>query len=380
VKKLITLFLFIILLGAGLLFAIPKNQFSLDANSPPPDTANQRVQAKITQRPRPALALISDSAILTTALPPLEPPAEIKAVYVTSQTAANHYLIENIVNLINNTELNAVVIDIKDSNQVYLTNWMARLVRRLRDQGIYPIARQVIFQDNFLAKARPDLALKKTDGSPWGGQPDRLWVDPASQEVWDYNAEIASRSLALGFAEINFDYIRFPEGNSTEISYPFFDKETQLKTTIIKKASDYIVSKIKEKRPAAIISIDVFAYSFLRDDGLGIGQNIVELTDHFDVIAPMIYPSHYASGNFGFANPAAEPYQVTRQTLLAGLVQLNQAGKKAVIRPWLQDFNLGAVYDRQKVQEQIKAVKDAGLTTGYMMWNPNNIYLAEKYR
>ncbi|MEK7089815.1 MAG: putative glycoside hydrolase, partial [Patescibacteria group bacterium] len=112
----------------------------------------------------------------------------------------------------------------------------------------------------------------------------------------------------------------------------------------------------------------------------GIGQKFTDLASYYDVIAPMVYPSHYATGNFGFEKPAEAPYEVVKGTLNDGSALLTKAGKKVIVRPWLQDFNMGAIYDRRMIQAQIKGVVDAGLTTGYMMWNPSNRYSLEKYK
>lgn len=309
--------------------------------------------------------------------PAFTPPTNVKAIYVTAQSAMWTERMDYLIDFAKKTEVNSMVINIKDNEATHLNRYMADLVRRLLAENINPIARVVIFQDNDLARKRPDLALKTTKGELWGHKGFQ-WVDPAGREVWDYNADLSIKILDLGFTEINFDYIRFPDGDVNSIVYPFYDYQ-QPKTAIIKDAMKYITEKIKTARPGSILSADIFAYGLLRSDGLGIGQRFLDLVDYFDVIAPMIYPSHYATGNFGFNNPAAEPYQVVLQTLQQGNQQLLANDKAAIIRPWIQDFDMGAFYDREKIQTQIQAVTDAGHNSGWMSWNPNNVYLLGKY-
>lgn len=352
----------------------------LPASSPPSTIPATKPKPKEKTRLTATIDIATLAKSEPTDFPPQEIPQEVKAVYVTAQTAGVPSLINNLIDLIENTELNSLVINIKDGNKAYFSQWMINLIKRLREKGIYPIARIVVFKDDALAKQRPDLALKTKDGELWGKQGYR-WVDPSSQEVWDRNANVAIAALNIGFLEVNFDYIRFPDGDVNEIVYPFYDY-SKLKMAVISEASEYMNAKIKEKHPKAITSIDIFAYSFLRTHGLGIGQRLVDLADHFDVIAPMIYPSHYGPGNFGFDNPAEEPYQVVLQTLQSGNWQLLQAEKKVVIRPWIQDFNMGAIYNKEMVQAEIQATKDAfdKNYAGFMSWNPNNVYNLNKYQ
>jgi len=141
----------------------------------------------------------------------------------------------------------------------------------------------------------------------------------------------------------------------------------------------YLTKHLRQNQPEAVLSIDVFAYSFLKNDGLGVGQRLGDAAVYFDVVSPMGYPSHYASGNFGFVNPAEEPYQVVRQTLEKGKVLLAAASSTAIIRPWIQDFNIGADYNAQMVQEEMRAVRDAGFGDTWMVWNPSNIYEKEEF-
>lgn len=393
--------LLIFLLSVGgifLLFTISSRRINIKLNNDPAVKSSASAALSLpTAANSFSLASPSQPAYLNLRpqqpLPDIKIPKEIKAVYVSGPSAANFNKIEYLINLINQTELNSLVIDVKDNNQIWLTDWMADLVRRLRRQGIYPIARLVLFQDNQLASRRPDLALKDQAGNLWNNN-GYYWVDPASQEVWDYNIAIANKALDLGFAEVNLDYIRFPDGQVNDIKYPVYDY-SKFKKDVINEALQYIYGKIKKQHPDAIVSIDIFADSLLNHYDIGIGQKFLEISQYADVVAPMIYPSHYLPGNFGFSNPAEHPYEVMRQTLLAGKQQLDKKSS-VIIRPWIQDFDMGAVYGKKQIAAQIQAIYDIlsmcpadkppeenqsclGAGGGWMAWHPNNIYLKEKY-
>ncbi len=373
-KKFIIFVLFVLLASAAwYLFFNQKNELlfvksSPSENSPPPlPPAPKDIMASIKNIPIAKEATTVD----------IEKPKEINAVYVTGEVALAPALFERLIDLAKNSEINSMVINIKDGSSVFLNKRMTGIVRRLREEKIYPIARIVLFQDNELAASRPDLVLKNPDGSIWGKK-GYSWVDPASKEVWDYNVDVSIKALDMGFEEINFDYVRFPDGNINDIVYPFYTYD-RFKKDVINEAAGYINSKIKEKYSDRTISLDIFAYTFLRTYDVGVGQKLTELAPLYDVVAPMIYPSHYSAGNFGFENPAEEPYQVVLQTIRAGIAQLRE--KNIIIRPWLQDFNMGAIYGIEKVSAQIQAAKDAlgENYSGYMMWNPNNVYEINKY-
>ena len=327
------------------------------------------------------------------------PPKIIKAVYATGWSAGSKKKMDYLIDLIKKTELNAVVIDIKDySGELsYLTDLedvekysLKRdlkilqpnaLIKRLHDEGIYAIARQTVFQDPVLALARPDLALiSSSTGKQWADFKGVMWVDPAAQPVWDYNIAIAKDALARGFDEVNFDYIRFAsDGNMKDVIYPAWNDKTP-KAEIIWQFFQYL----REQLGNAKLSADLFGYTTLLYDDLGIGQIIENAYLYFDAVAPMVYPSHYNSGFLGFKSPAEHPYEVVyasmaqAQDRLTALKNSTPTAEpvRAELRPWLQDFNLGAVYDAEKVRAQITAAQK-GLNNpdiGWMLWNPSNIY------
>ncbi|MDP2860634.1 MAG: putative glycoside hydrolase [bacterium] len=320
-------------------------------------------------------------------------PLLVKAVYVTFRTAGNDRINE-IINLIKRTELNAIVIDLKDytgripfetnneiiknagSEKIFIAD-IKGLVKRLHKGNIYTIARIAVFEDDYLSRERTDLALKRVDGGIWEDNNGLAWVDPASQEVWDYNLEVAKEAIKVGFDEINFDYIRFPsDGNMTNIVYPFWDGKT-LKKEVIRHFFEYVNQRMK---PLGIpISADLFGLTLTSTNDLGIGQWLEYAVPNFDYICPMVYPSHYQPTFLGFQNPAEHPYEVIYDGLKKGNERITSLsatfpGKPmAKLRPWLQDFNMGAIYDARMIELQKKATYDAG-GFGWLLWNPRNIY------
>lgn len=329
---------------------------------------------------------------------PLEnPPKEIKAIYSTGWSAGSQSKMDYFINLIKTTELNAIIIDIKDysGNVAYkienadVEKYGAKeiriprvnqLIRRLHEEGIYVIARITIFQDPILAKARPDLAIhSKKSGGLWLDRKKLAWMDPASKDVWDYNIAIAKDAASRGFDELNFDYIRFAsDGNLDDMVFPFWDEKTP-KREVIKEFFRYL----REQLPNIKISADLFGLATINNDDLGIGQVIENAYQYFDFVAPMVYPSHYAAGFNGYKNPAEYPYEVVRYSVESALKRMASSTiVESKLRPWLQDFDLGADYDATKVKAQIRAVYDAASSTlefinGYMLWDPKNIYTKE---
>lgn len=324
----------------------------------------------------------------------------IRALYFTSWSAGNYYRIEDLIRTAENTEINAVVIDIKDySGKIGYRSSVAEaekygastskiynieaLLRKLHENNVYVIGRITVFQDPVLAEARPDLAVHSNSKKPsladlginslWRDRSNLSWLDPSSKEVWDYNIAIAKEATDLGFDEINFDYIRFPsDGNLKDMSFPFWKGERS-RREVLKEFFSYLRENLKDVK----MSADLFGLASVNYDDLGIGQVIEDAFLYFDFICPMMYPSHYAPGFLGFKNPADHPYEVVNYSVKTALRRLESTEKaRASLRPWLQDFNMGAIYTSSEVRSQIKAVKDAlkEKYKGYMLWNPSNYY------
>ncbi len=299
---------------------------------------------------------------------------EARGIYISSYTAASPKRMEEIIKLVKVTKLNSIVIDIKDSaGRVAMGESLKTLLKRLGDEGIYSIARLVIFQDPELAKTRPELALRnKTTGKIWLDFRGTPWLDPASKEVWDYNVALAKEAFRMGFDEINFDYIRFPsDGIISNIAYPIWDGKGE-KYEVISDFFSYLSQNLKHHNK--FLSVDLFGLVLTRDDGLGIGQRLIDAADKIHFICPMVYPSHYYQGFDEFTEPAKHPYEVIYRSLSQGKEVLK--GSFSKLRPWLQDFDQGAVYDERMVSLEIKAVHDAE-AFGWLLWNPYNVYTEE---
>jgi hypothetical protein len=331
------------------------------------------------------------------------PPAIIKAVYFTSWSAGINSRVDYLIKLIKETELNAAVIDVKDYSGFITYNiklaetnkYKTREVRipdidaligKLHREDIYVIARISVFQDPALARARPDLAIKKSDGKLWLDKKGLAWIDPASKEAWDYNIAVARDAASRGFDELNFDYIRFPsDGNLDVMKFPFWKEEIP-KRDVLKSFFSHLRRELKGVK----ISVDLFGIAATKNDDSGIGQIIEDAYPYFNYVSPMVYPSHYDKGFFGYKNPAEHPYEMVKRSMesaLSRLIIYNQqratstsdSPPSAKLRPWLQDFDLGADYDATAVRKEIKAVYDAASSTpelinGWMLWNPSNVY------
>lgn len=356
--------------------------------------------------------IVDPNADIENQLPLANPPAVIKAVYLTSWSAGTEKKIQYLLTLASSTEINAVVIDIKDysgyiaydaqipealhykSKETRIRKPNA-LIKRLHDAGIYLIARVTVFQDPVLAAARPDLAIHTSStGGIWYDKKNLAWLDPAGKETWDYVVAIAKDAAARGFDEINFDYIRFPsDGDLDDTDYPFWDERTAKHETI-----RTFFKYLRQSLPNTKISADIFGIATIRKDDLGIGQIIEDAYEYFDYVAPMVYPSHYGAGILGYKNPAEHPYEIVLHALQSALkrstdyslqttasspatssseLQAISYKPKAALRPWLQDFSLTTKYNKDMVRAQIKAVSDAGGESGWMLWNPSNVYTRE---
>lgn len=307
-----------------------------------------------------------------------------KGVYLTAYSAGSAKKIEEIIKLINSTELNAVVIDTKDysgkilyDSDVSLVNELGleddrigdvrALIQKFHKEDIYVIARQTVFQDPELAKKKTEWAIGSTLGGLWYDHKGLAWVDPTKKEVWDYNIEIAQESISLGFDEINFDYVRFPsDGNLQTAKYSNNESE---KTEVMRDFYRYLSAELSQE--PAWISLDLFGFVMERHDGLSIGQRLEDAVDTVDYISPMMYPSHYPVGHLGLANPAASPGLVIDNGMKKGAPYFENT--RAQVRPWLQAFNIGAVYDASKIRGQIDMVEKYP-NAGWLLWNASNRY------
>ncbi len=335
-------------------------------------------------------------------------PDIVKAIYLTSWSASKEGFIDYLISIAKTTEMNAVVIDIKDfsgyvgydiavpdvkkynAKQIRITD-IDSLIQKLHKEEIYVIARITVFQDPILAKARPDLAIHSkaklssltpsvlSFASLWLDNVGLAWIDPAAKESWDYNIAIAKDAVNRGFDELNFDYVRFPsDGDLQDMIFPFWDGKVE-KHIVIRDFFQYL----RKSLPNTKISIDLFGLSTVSSNDLGVGQIIEDGFGYFNYVCPMVYPSHYADGFIGYQNPAEHPYEVVKNSMEGALRKLELYKKfqktDVQLRPWLQDFDLGATYDAQMIKAEIRAVSEAAGDNfkGFMLWNSWNVYTKE---
>jgi len=321
----------------------------------------------------------------------------VRAAYMTMYTAVTPSKLERLVAYAKRNNINAFVIDVKETEGIlffpldeydthkdkdiasasYLVKRGPSIVAKLREQGFYLIARVVAFPDNVYAKSHPDQALRyQNNGMLWKDKKHNYWLDPASKEYWSYLVHVAKAASRAGFDEINFDYIRFPsDGSLGEIAYPYWDKK-ESREEVITSFFRFLSSNFNESD--VTISGDIFGQTLVNKDDMGIGQKLENALPHFDAIAPMVYPSHYIDGFAGYKNPAEHPYEVIDYSLREAQKKIASSTvpteELAKIRPWLQVFNIGVVYDGSMIRKQIKALEDNGLKGGYMLWSPSNNY------
>ncbi len=318
-------------------------------------------------------------------------PEHVRGIYVNAWAAGSSRRMDDLIGLADRTEVNAFVIDVKDatgyvsySTGVPLARTVgatgeirirdvASLLRRLSAAGIYPVARIVVFKDPLVAGARPDLAIQDSAGGVWKDHKGNVWVNAFQEEVWDYSVRLAREAAELGFPEIQWDYVRFPDAPESAMARARFPGgEGRPRTEAIRSFLAYARDELAELDVA--VTADVFGISTMARRDVGIGQVWESFIDQVDVALPMIYPSHYGPGNYGFDNPNAHPYEVVLASLRDARDRSAPVPGAGTTRPWLQDFTLGAPrYGPPEVRAQIQATYDAGLQE-WILWNPGSRY------
>ena len=331
-----------------------------------------------------------------------EYPDAVRGIYLTGHTAGGSRF-EEMVELVESTDLNAMVIDVKDDDGIITfkvdddhpfaemsRNFMGdprELLEFLEEKGIYPIARIVVFKDTLLAKERPDLSFTQ-NGQVWSNSRGESFVSPFKKEVWEYNLEVAKMAAELGFQDIQFDYVRFPEGferRDDELEYDLGDY-TDLEVDNVKKrveaVTDFVAYAKEELSYYDVdVSVDIFGYAATLEETPGIGQNFSRISENVDVISSMIYPSHWTS-YFGIDFPDKEPYRIIDEYSKVENEVLGKLENPPVSRPWIQDFEApwlypsgSAVtqYEKAEVEAQIRALTDNGINE-FLIWNPHNRY------
>ena len=237
-----------------------------------------------------------------------------------------------------------------------------QVVRKLHDKGIYVIGRVVVFQDPLLAQARPDLAIRRSDGSTWTTGAGLAWVNPYDRRVWDYAVKVAASAARAGFDEIMLDYVRFPtDGDLRNIVYP--GRTSVPKGELIASFVAYAKERLG---PLGVrVSTALFGLSATRD--MGVGQVPKWIAQHVDHVHPMAYPALYGGGELGIVSPSAEPGETVFRTLVDFKRQVR--GSRVQLIPWIQDWN----YDPEQVLQQVRAARLQG-AKGFLLWNANGVY------
>ena len=359
--------------------------------------------------------LFSPPASFVQHLPTPEP---MYAIYMTQCAVGTPSLRDTLVKFIDETKLNAVIIDIKDyaGKISYPTDNpalagsvsekcgardMKEFIEKLHDKEIYVIGRVTVFQDPFYTKAHLEQSVqsKSRPGEPWKDHKGLSFVAVNAQPFWEYIVELSKESYALGFDELNYDYVRWPsDGPMSDIVYPSADRAGELE-----KFFRYLQAQVAPTHSTGsgqvgpVMSVDLFGYTTVLTDDLGIGQQLERTLPYFDYIAPMVYASHYNKGFAGLSNPNNDPYKVV-------YVSMAEAVRRAIatttpigsfahtrigtstpavyskpsydpkkLRPWLQDFDYGKDYLPADILAQTKATYDAGLTS-WFFWDSANRY------
>ncbi len=329
-------------------------------------------------------------------------PDAVRGVYVTGHSAGGSRF-KDLLNLMDTTDLNAMVIDIKDDfgDLTYVPSDDSPLkplnignsymkdphviLKVLEEKQIYPIARVVVFKDSNLANMKPELSF--VDGAGvWKNGRGESFVNPFMKEVWDHNVKIAIEAAKMGFQEIQFDYVRFPEGFETRadvLKYNMGDYENTDLDGVQKRVqavTDFVAYARNQLKPYGVkVSVDIFGYAATLPEAPGIGQNFGKISENVDVISSMIYPSHWTS-YFGIPKPDLEPYRLVQEYAKAEKATLAKLEKAPISRPWLQDFTASYLgtgnykkYGAAEVEAQIRALDEAGINE-YLLWNAGNRY------
>ncbi len=356
----------------------------------------------------------------------VQTPEPTYAIYMSQCVVGTPTFRDKLVTLIDETALNAVVVDIKDYSgtigfptedprfaDVSLVNCgagdMKEFIQKLHEKDIYVVGRITVFQDPSYTKAHPEQAVQSVSrpGQPWKDHKGLSFVNVSSEPYWDYIVTLSKEAYALGFDELNYDYVRYPsDGPMADAAYVDPNKAEALE-----KFFKYLHDQVAPT--GVVMSADLFGYTTILTDDLGIGQQLERALPYFDYIAPMVYPSHYNKGFAGLANPNSDPYKVIYTSMAAAVTRAtatetsvktldgrpvfkevvvpataDQATTtkkvatgtytkpvhdKLKLRPWLQDFDYGKEYTVEDIDAQIRATYDAGLTSWYF-WDPANRY------
>ncbi|MBN2795449.1 MAG: putative glycoside hydrolase [Clostridia bacterium] len=322
------------------------------------------------------------------------PAIHVKGVFITANTAASSR-IHDFVELLNNTELNALVIDVKNDNGTILFHSQAAekyvpeansgaqikdmeaFMQLMKENNIYTIARIVTFKSPKYAKKYPERAISYLGSGEVYYADGAYWASPFDQELWQYNVEIAKEAVAYGFNEIQFDYVRFPAtGSNLDKSLDFKNPNNNSKSFAVQEFVKYAREEINAMD--AFVALDVFGWTATTVNDSGIGQHWEGMSNVSDYMCPMVYPSHYGENIFGLKVPDAHPYTTVFEAMSDAQERNANIETPAKLRPWLQAFTATWVdghiaYRRDEIQAQIQACEDLGIED-YIFWNAGNNY------
>jgi len=317
-----------------------------------------------------------------------------KALYLSFYGVGDRNLRESALKLLKETELNALVIDVKGdrgmisfkssiplasevgAQRIVTVKDMGGLIKSLKENCIYTIARIVTFKDHPLAFNKTDLAVKTSSGEVWYDRENLAWADPFKKEVWDYNIRIAVEAAQYGFDEIQFDYVRFPDASGLVFSKPNTAENR------VKAICGFLMEAKNQLSPYNVfVAADIFGYVSWNLNDTEIGQKLEDLTHHLDYISLMLYPSGFQYGIPGYRNPVANPHEIVYLSLKRAQERTQLPSVR--FRPWLQAFRDYAFDKRdfsgKEIKDQINAVEKFG-SNGWMLWNPRNVYGADGLR
>lgn len=323
-------------------------------------------------------------------------PDAVRGIYVSGSAAGNSDRFSQLIKFVKQTELNTMVIDFKEdsgklvyqpakgsplagagSNKV---RSIPSMLKRLEKERIYPIARIVVFKDSYLAQQKPEWTFRNGE-KIWRNERNEAYINPFIRDVWDYNVSVAIAAAQMGFQEIQFDYVRFPEGFEKKGANLSYSKGDYGKLNIgegkqrVKVVTDFVKYAKEKLKPYDVkVSVDIFGYSATLEEASGIGQNFTEISKNVDVISSMIYPSHWGS-YFGIQKPDLEPYRLVDEYMKVEHEKLLSLKNPPISRPWIQDFTAAYLgkgnyqpYGKKQVEAQIQALYANGVKE-FLLWN-----------
>src|SRR5213594_4339515 len=379
--------------GAFLLAALIMSRGLFAQDSAAVVTASPADQVKVLLRPTEIRYVQQESVLLP-------PTAKIKGLYVNAWAFGSPKLWQ-LVRLADETEINAFVVDVKDDTGCLLYASTVptaeqiganRCVRAkdararldtLAAHDIYAIARIVVAKDPLLAERKGAWSVKdRVTGALWRDRINIAWVDAYNDSVWIYAAQLAQEAAQMGFREVQFDYVRFPDEPRERMATAIFPAHRSGQTQREAVREHVALLKDRLKASGVPVTFDIFGLTASATSDLGIGQVWEDFVSVADVVLPMVYPSHYYRGAFGLAWPNGEPYRVVRNALTEALERSRPLSRAATIRPYLQAFTLGRRkprYTPHEIREQIRAAEELGINT-WVLWNPRSVYQRDSLR